>query len=459
MTRPYCLLATTSPKEPPLIQCTDPQNFDLILFNYSGTDDDQVKKNWKDHGFDVTAIINHQTECKGQVFQHLSSYALDYDFIAVWDADLATTTRTVNQLFLLGQNHDWDWYQPSLSDESYHSWYWTLASTYPEYWKHLDDCIITYTPFVEVMAPIFSRRLWMHLQPLFANYKYVSGYGLDDHWIPAALTALDRPTCPVVVKSVSIAHTKPVSSSQKPFSNGLTAEQEHQACRDSTQAMMQRLYPQEPVVEVHCISLEDPCCQDRKEQFKQSADSHGLEFSFFRAVDARAWTADDYPQWVQHRGRRVDWHEPLKPGEVGVAASHQQLYEQAWSQGVTALVVFEDDAALVQALDTVTVPKDCDLLMLSNRWKHNRNGEVIGASCGTEGYVITRSGMRKMLQILKHMNMPLDLIMIAHCRSMIEDQHGLCQVRNELNPLLNIYHHHVYCIENDKGYSTIKNPG
>lgn len=457
MTSPHCLIVNTTTSTPVLIDHDVEQDFDLILFNYTAEPEHLLQQHWSEQGFRVSRIISKKTECKGQIFHALASESFDYDFISLWDHDLQSSVSVINELFRLGCVNEWHWYQPALTPDSFNSFLWTMDYSYPEYWRKGIDCIYTYAPFVEQMSPFFSGQLWEHLRPVFQHYHYASGYGLDIYWIPEALTVFDQLTFPVVIKSVPITHTKAIESAGVRFSNGLTAGEEMELCDKERYQLVRTLYEPEEWIDVQCISLDVPECQERRIQFSRSADKYDLEFDFFDAVDHRLTKRSDYPEWVAHKGRRVDWHEPLKPGEVGVAASHKSLYEQAFSEGVSALVVFEDDAVLTKSLDEdLALVEDADFLMLNNRWRHNRRGEVVGNGCGFEGYIITRRGIYKMLQILEHMDMPIDLIAIAHCRSMAEDRHGLTTVRNPLNPTLAIYHHHNYCVEHDQGISTIK---
>lgn len=451
-----CLIVNTTSTSPVLLDHDCAQEFDLILFNFLDEDEDQLRRHWTNAGFTVSSVISMRTECKGQIFHHLSKIQLPYRFISVWDHDLKAAVSDINILFELGLKNDWHWYQPSLKPGSYNSFLWTMDYTFPEYWKDGIDCIYTYAPFVEQMCPFFSNSLWRHLLPVFDAYTYISGYGLDIYWIPEALTVFDRLTFPIVIKSVSITHTKAIESNGVIFSNGLTAGQEMDRCDIERYRLIKELYALDEWVDVQCISLDDPSCQDRKQRFDQAAVLHDFEYDFFPAVDLRSTSRFDYPDWIAHYGRRVDWYEPLMGGEAGVASSHKALYEKAFMEGTYALVVFEDDAVIIKPIDSIQIPEDADMLMISNRWDHNRYGEVIGDCCGFEGYIITRRGMYKMLQILQHMDMPIDLIAIAHCRSMIQNRHGLTTLRNVLNPILNIYHYHNHCIQHDAGVSTIK---
>lgn len=452
-----CLVVAATTETPILIKHDVEQQFELVLFNYHNHDSVELASQWEAQGFNVDRVINDTTECKGDYLLSCTNHiSTDYDYIAFWDHDLCSKVSDINTLFSLGHLNDWHWYQPSLNNTSHYTYDWTLSNTYPEYWRAGKKCRYTYAPFVEIMAPFFSGKLWRHCIPMIQQHGSISGYGLDMYLIPEALAWFEVLTFPVIVKSIAIKHINPITSNQRQFKNGLTAYEELEWCKAQKCKIVKQLYQPEPCIDIQCISLNDSSCDGRKEQFKRAAAKHHLEFTFSSAIDARNYTQDKYPTWIKHKGRRVDWYEPLKPGEVGVAVSHKALYLEGWVAELSAMVIFEDDAVLIQDMETLPVVDDTDLLMLSNRWMHDKTGRVVGNSCGTEGYLITRRGMHKMLQILEHMNMPLDLMMIAHCQSMIDTQHGLTTVRNPLNPVLNIYHHQVYCIANDQGVSTVQ---
>ena len=462
MSSKYLLVLCHNLEEDWPISVNEKPEYDLWLYDYT-TDDDSYSE-LKEEGR-INKTIRRVQKGKGQIFKDLTNYNLDqYNYIAVFDGDCKTTTGDINNLFKTGDSESWHWFQPALTKDSYSSYRWTVKKEYDQF------CLLTeseekyhYSPFVEIMCPVFSIELWNFLRPVHKFYDYISGYGLDNALVPAALpyfcTDWGDLTFPVVFEGAVVKHTKPVSNANLKLANGLSAYEEMDYCLTFGVEVVQKLYQENSDfnISTFCISLKDS--KERRKEFKKHAELNDLEFGFFSAIDYRGARPDQYPQWVSVNGVRADWHEPLTPGEVGCAASHKALYELGLARTeddelVDALVIFEDDAIIVEPIRT-EIPLDADLVMLSNRWHHDHNNEVIGQSCGTEGYIITRSGMYKMLQILQFMDMPLDLIMIAHCQSMIEHGHGLCFVRNELNPVLKIYHKDVLCIHNDSATTTI----
>lgn len=457
------LVLCHNPVEPWPIELTESQDFELWLYNYTSIEigSDQEVKDLPE-SLSISKIINREQKGKGRILQDLTNYTLNkYNFIGVFDGDCLTTTADINKLFTTGAKFEWHWFQPALQEGSFCSYKWTVQNQYDQFCYTTEDGDKFHlAPFVEIMCPVFSIDLWNFLRPIHRFYDYISGYGLDNALVPAALPHFIDVTFPIVFEGSVIKHSKPVSNANRKLDNGLSAYEEMDYSLTFCSEIVQDFYGDNDNYNLatFCISLKKS--KERRAQFKKHADDCKLDFKFFNAADYRGFEPGQYPTWVTVNGIRADWHEPLTAGEVGCAVSHKLLYEIGLMHGddkqptLDALVIFEDDAILKEPIKT-EIPVDADLVMLSNRWHHNHNNEVIGGSCGTEGYIITRSGMYKMLQILQNMDMPLDLIMIAHCQSMIESKHGLCSVRNELNPVLKIYHKDVFCTHDDSLNTTL----
>jgi GR25 family glycosyltransferase involved in LPS biosynthesis len=59
--------------------------------------------------------------------------------------------------------------------------------------------------------------------------------------------------------------------------------------------------------------------------------------------------------------------------------------------------------------------------------------------CGTDGYIATKQGLKKLLTIFSSLYLPVDLQMIAHMESMKDYDHHLVKCRQEGAPLLRSY--------------------
>jgi GR25 family glycosyltransferase involved in LPS biosynthesis len=181
---------------------------------------------------------------------------------------------------------------------------------------------------------------------------------------------------------------------------------------------------------VNCIALVD---SPRRQQFTANASKYLVSFEYFDAI-----SVENLRNGVTVEGCRVDitnlswtFHErhdprrqqaPLLFTEIACAFSHIRCWQNAKRKDASYLVVFEDDAVMCRTFDDIAVPPDADMLYISNRMPRNSIGEAIGyRGCGTEGYILSRTGIAKCLEIFSVLYMPLDLQLIAHQRSM----HGL----------------------------------
>jgi glycosyl transferase family 25 len=168
-------------------------------------------------------------------------------------------------------------------------------------------------------------------------------------------------------------------------------------------------------------------------EFHYGADKADLDLA---AMEARG----DLVPWRKVR-RLTGKRRPLRPGEVGCALSHRQVYEDVVRRGIDRAVVLEDDvapraadvAALGEAL--AELPDDWDLVYLGythfervTRWQWVKRltylglaplgvlpwrlGEVVrlhprpysahlrraGYHDGTYAYAVSRSGAEKLLR-------------------------------------------------------------
>ena len=118
---------------------------------------------------------------------------------AFWfpDDDLAATTDTLNRMFALFRGFSLQLAQPALTRDSFYSW--KLLLQRPEY-------VLRYVPFVEIMAPVFSRSALLKCRGTFGESS--SGYGLDFVW-PSLLEPGPQPGM-AVLDATPVRHTRPV---------------------------------------------------------------------------------------------------------------------------------------------------------------------------------------------------------------------------------------------------------
>lgn len=142
--------------------------------------------------------------------------------------------------------------------------------------------------------------------------------------------------------------------------------------------------------------------------------------------------------------RPVEWgaigsHDTLqRPGELALILSSIALWEHAYEHDYDYLVVMEDDAKILAPL-SIEIPIDADLVFFNDRSRRDSRGLTSGYVCGTDGYLATRSGIAKLLQIFKEIYMPLDLQMIAQMPQMKDCGHHLAARFKATAPALQSY--------------------
>ncbi len=147
------------------IDGSDARTFDLFLIHYGtrpgfGREDATYYIERKGFKFELlySALQTH-----GEV---LGRYA------NIWcpDCDVRASTRSVNRLFELFDEYHLQMAQPSIAqgEVSYQSL------------RQRPGVILRYTPFVEVMCPIFTRQAFWRVSPTFVENR--SGWGLDLIW-------------------------------------------------------------------------------------------------------------------------------------------------------------------------------------------------------------------------------------------------------------------------------------
>ncbi len=93
-----------------------------------------------------------------------------YERIWCPDCDIGADTQSVNRLFALHEQHALQLSQPAIAGGEV---------TY-QFLRKRPGVVLRYTPFVEVMCPLFTREAFFRVQPTFLESR--SGWGLDLLW-------------------------------------------------------------------------------------------------------------------------------------------------------------------------------------------------------------------------------------------------------------------------------------
>lgn len=215
-----------SQRIPPALVSAD-RNFDVIFHNYGDTPFDGKAINIVGkHG--VKSILCPKTgvylidapheEKLLVAARFMQSYLKSYEQFAFLDDDLTVDVDTLNRLFMVGEALRLPLYQPALTRKSFCD-HLQL--------KQIPDAVIRKVPFVEIMAPFFSRDALRACLPTF-DYN-LSGWGLDCYLWPKKVGG----EC-YVVDALPIEHNNPPSRRDRIQRNGKTPLQE---CREIANAL------------------------------------------------------------------------------------------------------------------------------------------------------------------------------------------------------------------------------
>ena len=143
-----------------------------------------------------------------------------YDYFWFPDDDIAMDSAQVDALIDLGIVHGLDLWQPALDRDSYYGHAITLA---------MPGVALRYTNFVEIMAPVLSRRLLADTLALLGSTR--SGFGLDYYWAQRVRAMRGGATDGVaIVDAVTMTHTRPLGQVLRKVvdsGGGLTTREEY----------------------------------------------------------------------------------------------------------------------------------------------------------------------------------------------------------------------------------------
>lgn len=141
------------------------RSFDVFLVDYS--DGMDAARNDADHylrrrGF-KWELIDHVLREQGDLVRR-------YDRIWCPDCDIRSDTRSINRLFALFERYQLQLAQPAIS----------AGEISFQFVRQRPDVVLRYSPFVEVMCPLFTREALFRVQPTLLESR--SGWGLDWLW-------------------------------------------------------------------------------------------------------------------------------------------------------------------------------------------------------------------------------------------------------------------------------------
>jgi GR25 family glycosyltransferase involved in LPS biosynthesis len=189
----------------------------------------------------------------------------------------------------------------------------------------------------------------------------------------------------------------------------------------------------------YCITLQLESCIARQATFSDSAKRYDWDFIFWSGVDG---LSRSFESCYINKPSPITGYWPTK-AEMACAMSHLTLLKH-FLEGVDDYrLICEDDVTFVSDPPLLVPSHDFDLLFLNSRCHHNRFHELWGASsCGTDTYLVTRSGAEKLVAILdeNYLHLPIDMLILSQCVSMRKMGHHMTRFNNENWPDLFCFH-------------------
>lgn len=160
------------------------KNFSILLFHYDGRTSEWDQFEWSKRAIHISA--RKQTKWWfAKRFLHPDVVA-PFDYIFIWDEDLGVEHFDAEKYLQLVRKHGLEISQPGLEPNRGLTWQMTKRRGDSEVHKETQErpgwCSDPHLPpcaaFVEIMAPVFSRKAWQCVWHMIQN-DLVHGWGLD----------------------------------------------------------------------------------------------------------------------------------------------------------------------------------------------------------------------------------------------------------------------------------------
>lgn len=194
---------------------TRERTWDLFISSYAAD-----RSFEKDPGVSIVFRIGGKYESLYELFRN-SDLTERYDYIWLPDDDIDTTAADIDALFAAMQRHDLAIAQPSLTHDSFYTYF--LLNNCPGF-------VLRYTNFIEIMMPYFKSS---HLEEIYREFEgNMSGFGLGRTWCRIG-EGLSRAA---IVDEIAVRHTRPIGEHlrKKVHEAGLSPDDE--------EAMVMRRY-------------------------------------------------------------------------------------------------------------------------------------------------------------------------------------------------------------------------
>lgn len=174
------------------IRGNDIPSFDLVLLLYE--DDLNLAKQYSKFTPHVYAGKGEKWQLVKWFIESNKQFVSKYKYVWFPCDDILLDTKSINRLFKMAEQYDLYLCQPALKPKNY-----SHQITLP-----VENCLMRYTNFVEIMAPLFSIETLMKLWWTF-NLN-LSGWGFDYLWPHLLRYPEDKIA---IIDDIVMEHTKP----------------------------------------------------------------------------------------------------------------------------------------------------------------------------------------------------------------------------------------------------------
>lgn len=181
---------------------------------------------------------------------------------------------------------------------------------------------------------------------------------------------------------------------------------------------------------VFVINLDS--AMDRYMTFKNQAMLKNREFIRWSATPGKDLDSSKFGIQESYDGIFITGFREWSKNEAACGVSHIKLLQKMIDEEIPWIIVLEDDAIIKSpipnTIEEFNIPKDAEIILLNTRSQGCGNGiskgcysyeEVVGGA-GTDGYLISLTGAKKLLKVLYPLNEPLDFQMYSHFESIQE---------------------------------------
>ncbi|MBE0366303.1 glycosyltransferase family 25 protein [Pseudoalteromonas aurantia] len=139
----------------------------------------------------------------------------------------------------------------------------------------------------------------------------------------------------------------------------------------------------------------------------------GLECQRFEATVGKSLDETETSNWYDPTANLKKHHRNMTPGEIGCYVSHMRIWQHMAAHNITAAIVLEDDLIieehLKETIEQVGELESWDMIKLSDNRanpfiesaslsKSLTLGSYLKVPNGTQGYAVSLSGAKKLLQ-------------------------------------------------------------